>query len=300
MTITTAINPALVVRPSPPNESTSKPLSGPNILLMGPSGTGKTFAIGTLVDWAAANAKEVFVLFTENGLETLLGYWRDRGKEVPACLYWHQQLTVPLGLKAIMTGAEIVGKSSYEMLTKMQDANRSGDNNSFWKILQSCADFADDRTGKTFGPVDAFGLDKIFVIDSLSELSIAAMKMQVGIKPMAAPQDYGVAQQYIIGFLRLVTQGVPCTFVITAHVDRILDAVTQETKTMVKSAGKALADEIPPLFSDVIYTVREGDKFYWDTAKYGVDCKTRSLGYRSKIDPNFGQIMELWVKRGGK
>src|SRR3990167_566987 len=281
-------------------QTTSKPLSGPNILLMGPSGTGKTFAIGTLVDWAAANAKEVFVLFTENGLETLLGYWRDRGKEVPACLYWHQQLTVPLGLKAIMTGAEIVGKSSYEMLTKMQDANRSGDNNSFWKILQSCADFADDRTGKTFSPVDAFGLDKIFVIDSLSELSIAAMKMQVGIKPMAAPQDYGVAQQYIIGFLRLVTQGVPCTFVITAHVDRILDAVTQETKTMVKSAGKALADEIPPLFSDVIYTVREGDKFYWDTAKYGVDCKTRSLGYRSKIDPNFAQIMELWVKRGGK
>jgi len=278
----------------------SKPLSGPNILLMGPSGTGKTHSIGTLVDWAAANAKEVFVLFTENGLETLLGYWRDRNIEVPACLHWHQQLTVPLGLKALMTGAETVGKSTYEMLTKMQDSNRSGDNNSFYKILGSCADFADDRTGKTFGPIDAFGLDKIFVIDSLSELSTAAMKMQVGIKPMAAPQDYGVAQQYIIGFLRLVTQGIPCTFVITAHVDRILDTVTQETKTMVKSAGKALADEIPPLFSDVIYTVREGDKFFWDTAKFGVDTKTRSLGYRSKIDPNFGQIMELWKKRGGK
>ena len=281
-------------------EPVTKPLSGPNVLLMGPSGTGKTYAIGTLVDWAAAHSKEVFILFTENGLETLLGYWKDHNKEVPACLHWHQQLTTTLSLKALMTGAELVGKSSYEMLTKMQDPNRAGENNSFYKILSSCADFTDDRTGKKYGPVDNFDRDKIFVIDSLSELSNAAMKMQVGIKPMAAPQDYGVAQQYIIGFLRLLTQGIPCAFVITAHVDRLLDTVTQETKTMVKSAGKALADEIPPLFSDVIYTVREGDKFYWDTAKFGVDTKTRSLGYRSKINPSFSQIMDLWLKRGGK
>jgi len=278
----------------------SKALSGPNILLMGPSGTGKTHALGTLVDWAAAHAKEVFVLFTENGLETLLGYWRDRGMEVPSCLHWHQQLTIPLSLKALMTGAETVGKSTYEMLTKMQDSNRSGENNSFFKILESIATFTDDRTGTKFEQVPSFDTSRIFVIDSLSELSVAAMKMQVGVKPMAAPQDYGVAQQYIMGILRLLTQGMPATFVITAHVDRILDTVTQETKTMVKSAGKALADEIPPLFSDVIYTLREGDKFWWDTAKFGVDCKTRSLGYRSKITPDFGQIMDLWLKRGGK
>jgi hypothetical protein len=277
----------------------NKGLVGPNVLLMGPSGTGKTHALGTLVEWAAVNAKDVFVLFTENGLETLLGYWKDRDRPVPANLHWHQQLTIPLSLKALTAGAEIVGKSTYEMLTKMVDSNRGGDNNSFWKILQSCADFSDDRTGKKFGPIDNFGLDKIFVIDSLSELSVAAMKMQVGIKPMAAPQDYGVAQQYIIGFLRLITQGIPCSFIITAHVDRILDTVTQETKTMVKSAGKALADEIPPLFSDVIYTVREGDKFYWDTAKFGIDAKTRSLGYRSKIEPNFALIFDVWKKRAG-
>lgn len=274
-------------------------LAGPNILLMGPSGTGKTHALGTLVDWAEMNKKEVFVLFTENGLETLSGYWKDRGKEIPACLHWHQQHTTPLSLTQLIKGAKEVGEKTYEMLTKSQDLDRGGEKNSFWKILGSCADFTDDRTGKKFGPVDAFGTDKIFVIDSLSELSTAAMKMQVGLKPMAAPQDYGVAQQYIIGFLRLMTQGVRATFVITAHVDRIMDTVSQQTKTMVKSAGKALADEIPQLFSDVIYTVREGDKFFWDTAAFGVDTKTRSLGYRSKIEPNFAAVMDVWKKRGG-
>lgn len=280
--------------------SDEKKLRGPNIMLMGPSGTGKTHSLGTLTEWAQRNGKEVFVLFTENGLETLKGYWLDSGKEVPPNLHWHQQAVTPLGLDALIKGADMVGKSTYKMLTEMQDNVRSGDNNPFWKLLNQIAKFSDDRTGKDFGDVTKFGLDKIFVIDSLTELSHAAMKMQVGIKPMAAPQDYGVAQQYIIGLLRLLTQGVDCTFVITAHVDRILDPVSQQTKVMVKSAGKALADDLPTLFSDVIYTVREGAKFSWDTGAFGVDAKTRSLGYRSAITPDFALIMDLWTKRSGE
>lgn len=68
---------------------------------------------------------------------------------------------------------------------------------------------------------------------------------------------------------------------------------------MIKAIGKALATEIPTLFSDIIYTTREADKFFWDTAAYGVDTKTRSLGYRSKIEPNFSLIFDVWKKRAG-
>lgn len=288
-----------VLAPSPESSSV-RPLIGPKELLMGPSGTGKTYALGTMVDWAAKHGKEVFVLFTENGLETLAGYWADKGKPVPENLHWHQALTRPLPLKSLIDAAQKVGTLSYESITKMVDPNRGGDNNAFWKVLASCADFPDDRTGKKFGAIDSWGLDKIFIIDSLTELSNAAMKMQIGNKPTAAPPDYGVAQNNLINFLRLCTQGMPCTFVLTAHIDRDQDAVTQTTKIMVKSIGKALYGDIPPLFSDVIFTVREGDQFYWDTAAYGVDTKTRALGYKSKIVPDFGQVMDLWVKRGGK
>ena len=66
-----------------------------------------------------------------------------------------------------------------EMLTKLTDPQR-GANNAFLSILKACADFPDDRTGQKFGPVDAWGLDRIFIIDSLTELSNAAMKMQIG------------------------------------------------------------------------------------------------------------------------
>jgi hypothetical protein len=278
-----------------PAEST---LFGPNVMLMGPAGTGKTYALAKLVEWAEKNGKQVCVLFTENGLETLLGYWKDRGLPVPKNLAWHQTLTKPIGLAGLMKAADNVGKLSYEALTKMVDPNRSGDNNAFYKILTALSDFPDDRTGKKLGAVDTWGLDKIFAIDSLSELSNASAKMVIGNKPTMAPPDYGVAQNNLMNFLRLCTQGMQCTFVLTAHVTRETDEITGGVKLMVKAVGKALANEIPQLFSDVIYTVREGDQFYWDTAAANVDVKTRNLPIKAKQAPDFGVIMDKWTKRG--
>ena len=274
-------------------------LSGPKVCIMGLGGTGKTYSLGTLVDWAEKNNFEVAALFTENSLETLLGYFRDHGREPPPNLYWHQQTTKAVSLKALMATADNIGKLSYEALAKSIDSNRGGENNAFFKILQSCSNFIDDRTGKSLGPIDSFPINRIFVMDSLTETGNAAMKMQIGARPMASPGDYGVAQNTLMNFLRLCTQGMPCPFVMTAHVDRETDPVTQSTKIMIKAIGKALATEIPTLFSDVIYATRETDKFYWDTAAYGVDTKTRSLGIRPKIAPNFSQIFDVWAKRAG-
>ena len=63
----------------------SQSLPGFNVMLMGPAGSGKTHAIGTLVDAGL----EVFYLALEPGLESLLGYWTDRGKPIPDNLHWH-------------------------------------------------------------------------------------------------------------------------------------------------------------------------------------------------------------------
>lgn len=273
-------------------------LAGPKILLMGPSGTGKTYSLGTIVDWAAANQKQVFVLFTENGLETLLGYWRDRGLEVPECLHYQVLRTVPLGLADLMDAADKVGKLPYEAITKLTDPKR-GQNNSAYKILAACSNFKDDRTGKTFGPVELWASDKIFINDSLSETANAFMKMVIGNKPTASQPDYGLAQNNLMNFIRLLTQALQCTFVMTAHIDRQTEFVSQTSKIVVKAIGQAISSDIPPLFSDVILTVREGATFYWDTAAFGADTKTRSLGYRSKITPDFAAIMDVWKKRGG-
>lgn len=271
-------------------------IAGPNVLLNGDAGTGKTHSLGTLVDWCQANGMQAFYLDIDNSLESLLGYWRDNGKEVPECLHWHQLASAPITLTQMLKGADDTANMTYETLTKKIDMDR-GKNNTYWKVLQACSKFIDQRTGQDFGGVDSFGVDKVFMLDSFTVLSTAAAKMVVGSRPTMAPPDYGVAQNHLMNFLRLVTQACRCTFVMTCHPVRDKNEVTGQVNTTIKTVGTAIQAEIPPLFSDVIFTVREADKFYWDTAAYGVVTKTRSLGYRNRIDPSFVPIMETWKKR---
>src|SRR5512135_2559492 len=169
-------------------------LSGPKILLQGDSGAGKTYSIGTLVDWAAAHSTDVFVLFTENGLETLLGYWRDSGKPVPECLHWHVIPAPTLGLVDLMDAAKKTGLLSYEALTKQAKSPQSEQQNAYLRVLQALADFPDDRTGKKFGNIGTWGVDRVLCLDSMTMLAEACMKMVVGNKPTASQPDYGVAQ----------------------------------------------------------------------------------------------------------
>jgi hypothetical protein len=271
-------------------------VNGTNVLLEGPSGTGKTFALASAAEWAQAHDMRMSVLFLDPGLETLLGAWRDKGKEPPACLSWHSSLIKPLGLADLISGARNVGMMDYQNLTKLSDPNRSV-NNPFEKILRILVDFPDDRTGKKLGAIDSWKADRIFAIDGLTELGNAAMKMCVGNRPTAAPSDYGSAQNSLMNFLRLLTQGCQCHFILIAHIDRQMDQVLGGTKIMTKAPGQAISGDIPPMFSDTILTVREGTDFYWDTASLLADLKTRNLPIAGKQTPNFATIFDKWLKR---
>ena len=285
---------------------TTLELPGPKILLEGPGGTGKSFAIGTLVDWASRNNQKVFILFTEQGgLESVLGYWRDTNcppfnrKEpapIPDCLHWHVLKTPALSLEALIGNATRTGQLSYQALAQWTDPNRSSSNpwEHFLKKLQT---FTCDRTGEDFGNVGTWGADRILVNDSLSETANACFRMVLGAKATASQNEYGVAQQNLLGWVRWMTQFLQCTFVMTAHVQRQVNELSGVTSVMTKAIGKALGDEFCPLFSEVILTVREGNSFYWDTAAPGVDLKTRYLPIRTKIAPDFAQIMDKWQQR---
>ena len=89
-------------------------------------------------------------------------------------------------------------------------------------------------------------------------------------------------------------------FVLIAHVERETDMVLGGTKLMASTLGRALAPKIPPMFSDVILTTRQGDKWNWDTANVTADLKTRNLAIRGDLPPSFGPIIEKWKARGGK
>lgn len=273
---------------------TESVLDGTNVLLMGPAGTGKTHSIGTLVDAGI----EVFYLGLEPGLESLLGYWTDKGKPVPVNLHWHRLAAPKASFSDLLESAKKINTMALDSLAKMSDPKRSS-HNQFISLIEAVNDFPDDRTGKKFGCVDTWGPDRAFVIDGLAGLTRAAMSMVIGGKPVKSQMDWGIAQDQVEKILRMWTDNCSCHFVLLAHVEREVDAVLGGTKIMVSSLGKALGPKINPMFSDVILTVREGTKFSWDTGSAMADVKSRNLPIAQGLDADFGKIIAKWKSRGG-
>ena len=269
-------------------------LPGVNVLLEGPTGTGKTYSLGTLVETGV----EVFGLFTESGLETLLGYWTDQGKPIPSNLHWHVLTRKQAGFAILLKGAESVNTMSLEALAKMQDPARM-QHNEFINLIKALVNFPDDRTGQTFGAVDSWGPDRALFIDSLTGINSIAMSLVVGNKPMKSMADWGLAQDQIEKLLRQLTDGMKCHFILLAHVERETDQVLGGVKITAGTLGKSLAPKIPPMFSDVILAGREGTKWSWSTANPMADLKTRNLPIADNIPPNFSTIIQKWKSRGG-
>jgi len=215
---------------------------------------------------------------------------------VPTNLRWHVVRTPSLSLEALIDGASKTGMMSMDALFKSIDPNR-GRNNPWETLLRVFSDVPDDRTGTKHGNIGTWGAHTILINDSLSETANACMRMVTGVKTSASLPEYGVAQGNLINWLRYMTQTFQGTFVMTAHVQRQMNEVTGAVQLMTKAIGKAMADDIPQLFSETIYTMREGTNWYWDTAASNVDTKTRYLPIQSKIPPNFALIMDQWLER---
>lgn len=293
--MSTALDKTSLVQPQLPTGDEPSLLPGVNILLEGPTGTGKTHILGTIADAGV----ELFCLFTESGRETLLGYWTDRGLPVPANVHWHDLPRGEEGFSLLAESANKVNTYAMEALFKMQDPERHK-SNQFVTLLRALADFPDDRTGQKFGSVDKWGPNRCLAIDSLTGINPIALSLVVGTKPLKDQRDWGVAQDQIEKLLRKCCDGTKCHFVLTSHVERETDQVFGGVKITVATLGRALAPKIPPMFSDVILTVREGTKFSWSTANAMADLKARNLSIADGIVPGFDQIFKKWQSRGGK
>ena len=277
-----------------PAQPTLSLLPGVNVLLEGPTGTGKTYALGTLADTGV----DVFALFLESGMETFLGYWTDRGLDIPPNVRWHVLSRAEESFETMAAAARAINTLDLASLSKLSDPNRAK-HNQFVKLLEVLHDFPDDRTGQRFGDVHSWGPDRCLAVDSLSGLNPIALSLVVGGKPVKSQGDWGIAMDQIEKVVRQLTDGCKCHFILTSHVEREVDQVLGGVKLTVATLGVKLAPKIPPMFSDVILTSREGTKFYWSTANGQADLKTRNLPLQDHLDPSFKPIIAKWLSRGG-
>lgn len=277
-------------------------LPGVNVLIEGPTGTGKTASLATI---ALMDPKlELFCMFTESGLESLIGRFTDAPphglgmKDIPANVHWNVLERPPGGFDVLVKGAELVNMYSQEALYKMNDNDRMK-HNQFVTMLRTLTNFKDQRTGKEFGAVDSWGPNRCFALDSLTGINPIAMSLVIGNKPLRSQTDWGIAQDQIEKQLRGLTDGCKCHFVMTAHVEREPDPAFGGVKITVSTLGKALAPKIPIMFSDVILSVREIAKFSWSTANSQCDLKSRNLGIADGMEQDFRNIFKKWLSRGG-
>lgn len=279
-----------------PVTPTQSALPGVKVLLEGGSGTGKTYAIATLVEAGL----EVAFLATEQGYETLYGYWADKGKPVPPNLFVHEVAGPAAGFDTMAAAAQMVNALTYEALIKQTDNNRNK-YDQLVKLLTALNQFTDQRTGRNLGSVDSWGTNRALVIDGMTGLSNCAMNLFVGGRIAIDQKDWGLGQRNLENLLRKLT-ACRCHFVLIGHVERELMA-DGGSKLTIGTLGKALAPKIPAMFSDVILAKREanaqGMAWYWDTADPAADLKTRNLAYSAKLPPDFRPIIEKWKARGG-
>lgn len=267
-------------------------LPGYNILLMGPSGTGKTFSIGTLVDLGL----QVHYFAFEAGSESLLGYWRDRGLPVPPNLHIFTVRSATASWTEMAEQVKLVNTLSYESLKKANDPNKRK-YDQFEKFLRTFNNVEEDGLDVKFGCVDEWGVDTVLVIDGLTGLSNAAMQAVIGGKADRDQKDWGLAQNIVEILLRRLTSDCRCHFVLIAHVERETDVISGGVKIMPSTLGKALPPKLAPMFSDVILTARVGAKWSWDTSSALADVKTRNLPISADNLPTFKAIHEKWKNR---
>ena len=255
--------------------------TGTNTLLMGPTGSGKTYCLRTFIDAGITP----FILSTEPGIESTLG---DIPKDK---IHWHYIPPASIGWDELLDSARKINTFDIKALSSLSDINKRK-YQQFMEVIAQCNNFHCQRCDQDFGDVSTWGPDRAFVVDSLSGLNIMAMNLVVGSKPMKAMADWGIAMDNLERLITKLTTDTKCYFVLTAHTERETDEVTGGTAVMVSTLGRKLAPKLPRFFDDVVLCIKDGDQFTWSTTTHGVDLKNRNLPLSSKIPPTFKTIVD--------
>ena len=268
-------------------------LPGVNVLIEGPTGTGKTWSLGTLVE---AGLTLHYFNF-EAGGESLRGFWTDSGRPIPKGVHFHTVTAAKASWAEMADAAHSVNTLSYELLKRVSDPNR-GKYDQFEQFLRNFAKPRDD-SGTEFPSVDLWGTDRVIALDGLTGLGVSALAAVIGGKVDRDQKDWGLAQNLVEGTVRRLCDACRCHFVLLSHIEREPDPLGGPSKITVSTLGRALAPKIPAMFSDVALSQRVKAEFTWNTADPAADLKARNLPIAEKIPQNFATILKKWQSRGG-
>lgn len=227
------------------------------LLIVGDSGNGKTGGLASLVD----AGYKLRILDFEEGIAPLAGFVKDKEKLKNVSV--HQ-----LKDQFRIAGNQIAIKKAPAFQTGMGLLND-------WK----------EPDGATLGPIQSWGLDTIFVLDTLGSFSRSSLNMvlQANAKLTGNPeiQHYGTAMDNVEKSLDMLTNKelVPCHVVVIAHLAYVEEKDSKgqpyPAKAFPETIGAKLNPKVARKFNNMIALQRTGNQREYRTKTAGlVSCKT--------------------------
>jgi hypothetical protein len=276
----------------------SPPIQPPSVLCMGPPGSGKTYALSTLIKAGL----EVFVISTEpDGIGSLIDACRETEADLSR-LHWASVMPTPAGWGGLEDMVSTIGTMSFEQIQNIKSGvGKQYTREPAMKFLRTLKNFQCERTGETFGDVTKFNDTRALVLDSLSGFSMIAWMLALGYKPAAHQGEWGVSMNFVEQLLFKMSADRKCFFVMTAHVEKEISELTGLSQIMVSTLGRKLPPKVPKYFSEVVLASRtikgETPTFAWATIDPKADLKNRSLAISATLPPDYGPVVEAYRRR---
>lgn len=262
-------------------------------MLIGPSGSGKTYSTTTLLDCGL----ELFYFGTENRfMESVQQAIEDRKQDISK-VHWCHVYPATVSWDTMIRQMEVIAALNYEGLSKIKTMTGKEQYGQFVDIYRKLSNFIDERTGKSYGPVDSWGPDRALVLDGISGAALMSMHLIQGGKPLAHEGEWGIAMTNLESLIIKLASDLRCFLVMIGHVEREPDPTGGGTLLTVSTLGKKLSPKIGRHFSEIVLARREGKEYYWDTMAPGVDLKRRVLPLSQSLPPHFKPIVEAWKRR---
>jgi hypothetical protein len=265
-------------------------IPGANVFLLGPTGSGKTHSQRTWIDAGVTP----FIIFTEPHGAIVVG-------DIP-CPKLHFSIVTPTTgtWDELVSRAETMTKASWSMLSQMTvDADKSK-YQGYLRLVTMLHNFTCMRCNKSFGDVGSWDSDRAIILDSLSGLNEMAFQMVSGESIARTQPMWGAAMNAELKLSNKLCMDTKCHYVLTAHLKRQQDLIHGGSHISANALGQASDPDWPKLFSDIICTVRDGDKFSWSTAEANMDLKGVNVPPAAvRIPPSFVEVINGWKRRGG-
>ena len=277
---------------------------GTNTLLYGDVGSGKTTSLATWIKAGVLEDKELklaVVLTEPGGVESLLDgleVHKVGSSPLPIDRLHYADITpVSNDWNSLLEMSKKVNMMGYRDLTELKSGLEKGKHKQFIDFIKLLANFT-DQDGKVLGPIDKLDNSWMFVVDSMTGVSMMARNLVVGLKPAPHTGEWQVMMSNETSYLNQMLYNTKCFTCTTGHTSKEFDQILGKPQYVPTFITKSLSPILPRMFSDVILQVRDGSSFQWSTTKrdYG-SLKARNVPLEDKFEPTFHTIYKSWAKR---